>query len=189
MKISERRAGGFAYLWTLMLIAMLGAGLAAAGASYHFAMQRERERELLFIGREFREAIRSYYQSSGMVSQKEYPLRLEDLLKDPRQPGVKRHLRRIYRDPMTGKAEWGLVYVAGRIVGIHSLSTKEPIKQDGFERDEQSFRNKMEYREWRFVYPENLLSADSGQPQDAAMTDAMPADHRGRAMERGVIIK
>jgi hypothetical protein len=42
---------------------------------------------------------------------------------------MQRYLRRIYRDPMTSKTEWGLVQsVDGRIMGVHSLSKDKPLK-------------------------------------------------------------
>jgi hypothetical protein len=40
--------------------------------------------------------------------------------------------------------------VSGRIVGIHSLSTAMPIKQAGFEGDEQAFTGAQSYAEWIF---------------------------------------
>lgn len=40
---------------------------------------------------------------------------------------------------MTGKAEWGLVVVAGRVVGVHSLSQDMPIKVANFEPAEAAF--------------------------------------------------
>jgi type II secretory pathway pseudopilin PulG len=173
MKISER-SGGFAYLWTLMLVAMLGVGLSFAAESYQLGKRREQERELLFIGREFRDAIRSYYVASGMVTQREYPARLEDLLQDSRMAGTRRHLRRIYRDPMTGKAEWGLVRFGGRIIGVHSLSAVMPLKQSGFEPDEQAFEGKTSYREWQFVHAAPLTGQEEPRPASPLAPQAAP---------------
>lgn len=79
-----------------------------------------------------------------------------------RSPGVQRHLRRIYIDPMTGKSEWGLIRVAGRIVGIHSLSDRKPIKRDHFDAEDAACRNKEKYSEWTFTYPPDLLLRGDG---------------------------
>jgi type II secretory pathway pseudopilin PulG len=153
------RTSGFAYLWTLLLVAFMGVGLVIAGEVYSTAVQREKERELIFIGREFRQAIARYYESNPAGGQRQYPVSLEELVADPRFPGGKRYLRRIYVDPMIGKSQWGRIMVKGRIAGIYSLSEKRPIKQDNFESTEASFRGKEKYSEWVFTYPPDLMLA------------------------------
>jgi type II secretory pathway pseudopilin PulG len=164
---SERRrtrpfpARGFAYLWTLLLVAFMGVGLTVAGDLYATAARRDKERELLFVGHEFRNAIGRYYNAGG---RNQYPQTLEDLLKDPRFAGATRHLRRLYADPVTGKPEWAPVLVQGRIAGVHSLSAQQPIKQDNFEDDDAGLRQKAHYADWVFTYPHDLFIA----PQNGA---------------------
>lgn len=47
-------------------------------------------------------------------------------------------LRKIYRDPMTGKSDWGLVMAPqGGIMGVHSLSTARAIKHENFRGSDQ----------------------------------------------------
>jgi len=84
--------------------------------------QREKEAELIWIGNQFREAIGLYCQrSSGSV--KRYPEKLEDLLEDRRFLNRQRYLRKIYADPVSAKAEWGLVQAPeGGIAGVYSLA-------------------------------------------------------------------
>jgi len=101
------RSRGFTYIGLLIAVVLLGIGLALVGEVWNTAVKRDRERELLFVGDQFRQAIGRYYESSPGV--KQYPRKLEDLLEDKRFPVMKRYLRRIYLDPMTGKADWGLV--------------------------------------------------------------------------------
>lgn len=61
------------------------------------------------MGDQFRQAIARYYlMSPGTV--KLYPASFEDLLKDLRFVSTQRHLRKIYRDPMTHTTQWGLVH-------------------------------------------------------------------------------
>jgi len=155
------RQNGFAYLWVLLLVAFMGLGLTLGVEMYTTGVQRDKEKELLAIGRQFRVAIRRYYESatgSGSATGRlDYPATLEDLLKDNRTPGIKRHLRKIFVDPMTGKAEWGLVRINGRIAGVYSLSDKMPIKQGSFEADDSSFYGKEKYSEWQFTYPSDLM--------------------------------
>lgn len=156
-QLTRKRQTGFAYLWVLLLIAFLGVGLTIGAEIYTTASQRDKEKELLSIGRQFRSALARYYGIQTPNGKHSYPATLEDLLQDGRTPGIRRHLRKVFVDPMTGKAEWGLVLVSGRIVGVHSLSNKTPIKQDGFEVDDLSFKGKEKYGEWKFTYPADLL--------------------------------
>jgi type II secretory pathway pseudopilin PulG len=134
----------------LLAVALHGAVLAAVGVVWSNAQKRERETQLLFVGHEFRKAIRSYAAGAGGAGT--YPESLEDLLRDPRTPALKRHLRKIYVDPMTGKAEWGLVRSPeGKgILGVYSLSEDAPLKTGNFAEADKEFEGKTSYAEWKF---------------------------------------
>jgi type II secretory pathway pseudopilin PulG len=150
-----RRAAGFTYIAVLALVAVLGVTLAAAGQAWHTVQQREKERELLFIGQEFRMALDRYARQTPRNGGRA-PLRLEDLLQDPRAPGVKRYLRRIYVDPMTGSTDWGLVRGAdGAIYGVHSLSSQQPLKTAGFAPVDRRFEGAARYSDWIFMQARN----------------------------------
>lgn len=145
------RMRGFGYIGLLILVAMMSAALAGAGEVWHTAQQREKEQELLFAGGQFRRAIAQYYANTPGKARR-YPLHLEELLKDPRHPGVRRYLRKIYLDPMTGKAEWGLVTgPGGEIYGVYSRSQDAPLKQAGFRLVEKDFEGRTKYSEWVFM--------------------------------------
>ena len=155
---------GFTYVVLLIAVAIIGVGLAAKGVEWDRSAQRAREAELLFVGNEFRRAIALYYyRSPGPVQ--EYPGSLEDLLEDRRYPGTQRYLRRIYRDPMTGKAEWGQIIAGGGIIGVHSLSTGQPIKSGNFSEANREFAEKSSYSEWRFIFAPVVASATSQKGQ------------------------
>ncbi len=157
------RQGGFTYIGLLLLIAIGGIGLAAVGQVWHTESQREREKELLFVGEQYARAIGSYYESTpGAV--KQYPASLEELLEDRRVPVVRRYLRKLYRDPVTGEADWVLILQQGRIVGVHSQSERKPVKQDGFAEAYAGFTGAAQYRDWRFVH-----AAGSGGSGSIAM--------------------
>ncbi len=159
--VRGRCAGGFTYVFVLLLVAVLGVGLAATGQLWHTAMKRERERELLFIGREMRRALDMYYDSSPGI--KRYPTSLEALVEDRRYPAVRRYLRRVYRDPMTATARWGLVKTAdGSIVGVYSLSTEQPLKTDNFAPEEEAFTGKTKYSDWIFRAERDTTLSTSG---------------------------
>lgn len=126
---TRRRNGsaGFTYIGVLLLIAFMGVALGLVGEVWRTVQMREAERDLRFIGNEFRRAIGRYYQSTpGPV--KRFPNSLSNLLNDDRYPGTRRYLRRIYRDPITNRPDWGLVKAPeGGIAGVYSLSEDEPI--------------------------------------------------------------
>ena len=148
---SGSREAGFTYLAMLLAVAVIGIGLAAAGQSWSTAAQREKEAELLFAGGEFRRAIRSYYFASPGAPR--YPRQLQDLLRDDRFPSVRRHLRRLYRDPMTGGREWGLVEAPeGGLMGVHSRSAASALKTANFTEANRDLEGRTRYADWKFVF-------------------------------------
>jgi type II secretory pathway pseudopilin PulG len=131
----------------LLLLAVAALGIAGAAAASVGATlsRRSAERQLLAIGAEFEQALRSYAAAGPG------PHALEDLLKDPRVPGLRRHLRQVYADPLTGRIEWGLERgPAGAIVGIYSLAPGRPIQQGGFEPKWAHFGEAQAYGQWVF---------------------------------------
>lgn len=148
---AARRAGGFTYFIVLNLIAVTGIGAAALGTMWHTAAQREKERELLAIGGEFRRAIGAFY-AVAVEGRRQYPRSLDDLLRDQRFPGVRRYLRRIYVDPVTNNDEWGLVRAPdGGIMGVYSLSDARPLKTGAFSTVDRDFEGAEHYSDWQFV--------------------------------------
>ncbi len=142
---------GFSYIGVLILVAIMGVMLAATGDMWQTTQQREKEDELLFAGHQFRQAIQRYYQQSP--GQKSYPKVLGDLLQDPRLPAMRRYLRRIYYDPMTGTSDWGLVTgPSGEIYGVYSKSDAEPLKKANFGYADSTFEGATKYSQWQFVF-------------------------------------
>ena len=171
----NRYTGGFTYIGLMIFIALMGIGLALAGQVWHTATQREKEKELLFAGDQFRAAITKYYEGSPGGATK-FPNSLEDLLDDRRYPTTKRHLRKIFRDPMTGETRWGLVESpTGGIMGVYSLSEHEPRKISGFRPRDEAFEGAASYSDWQFAY------AVAVPPEQAAATPApgVPQDSGG----------
>jgi type II secretory pathway pseudopilin PulG len=143
---------GFTYLGLLFFIAVMGLALAATGTVASMERKREKEKELLFVGAQFRQAISRYYERSpgGL---KQYPPNLEALLHDSRYPGAHRYLRKVYADPLTGKTDWGLVEgPGGTVMGVYSLSKTQPLKVGNFTEVDQAFEGKTTYADWKFVY-------------------------------------
>jgi type II secretory pathway pseudopilin PulG len=149
-KNEMRRQAGFTFLSLMFAVAIAGIALAGTGALWQMESRREKEKELLFIGEEYRRAISSYYDKSPGGT-KQFPNKLEDLLQDKRFPNPTHHLRRLYRDPMTADGEWGLIKQEGRIMGVASRSSDKPIKIAGFSVDQGDFEGAASYAEWRFI--------------------------------------
>lgn len=152
----------------LFVVVLMGTGLAKAGVLWQTAQKRDGEEELLFVGHQYAKAIELYYLNTpGQI--KRYPRELGDLLKDARQQGIKRYLRKLYADPITGKAEWGIVNAPdGGIAGVYSLSTAEPLKKANFKYVDRAFADKTRYSEWIFGY----LATGPGKPAPAAESSA-----------------
>ena len=97
-----RNQRGFTLLMVLVMIVVIGLVLGITGASWKTITQRAKEEELLFRGEQYRQAIGSYFNSAQGGAKGAYPANLEDLLRDPRSAQVVRHIRKLYKDPMTG---------------------------------------------------------------------------------------
>jgi type II secretory pathway pseudopilin PulG len=146
-----RRQAGFTYLGILLAVAILGVMLAAAGTVWTTAARRDREVELLFVGEAYRAAIESYYRHGSAAGQ--LPRELADLVEDRGALVLKRHLRRLYVDPMTGRLDWEIVRTPdGGILGIHSSSHGVPLKRANFPPGESEFADAGCYCNWQFVF-------------------------------------
>ena len=152
---------GFTYIGLLILVVISGIALGGVGIVWHQDAQREREKELLFIGDEFRKAIGSYYENTP-ADIKQFPQNLNDLLLDKRFPVVKRHLRKLYLDPMPPFKSWGLVKDNNRIIGIYSQSESKPIKKYGFPSQFESFNTTIHYKDWKFIYLPGSMPSNTG---------------------------
>jgi len=158
---------GFTYIGLLILIAILSVAATATIQLGSIVQRRDAEQQLLYVGDQFRLALRSYRDSSP-VGAPPFPKELEQLLKDPRFPATRRHLRAIPVDPLTGESVWGLVRSPeGWIIGVHSLSQARPIKVSNFEPEFASFEGKEKVSEWVFSALPVLVQrpVDSKQPQ------------------------
>jgi type II secretory pathway pseudopilin PulG len=150
--MGRRPSDGFTYLGLLILLAVMGL-VAAAGLKMGTLLQRAAaEEELLEIGAQFSEALRSYAAATPQ-GQAQQPPGLQDLLKDPRFPNPRRHLRKIFVDPVTGKAEWGIIYLGDKVgvLGVYSLSNAQPLKIANFDIRFQNMDNRQRISDWKFL--------------------------------------
>ncbi len=112
---------GYGLVFLIFLIAAAGLAMAGLGEVWSRTAQRQKREELDFIGRQFVLAIESY-RSQSPDGSPPLPQRLEDLLTDTRSGPTRRHLRRLFADPYSGRAEWGLIVTERGIAGIYSLA-------------------------------------------------------------------
>jgi type II secretory pathway pseudopilin PulG len=146
------RQSGFTYVGLLIFVAVLSL-MSSSALRVGMTMQRHQdEQDLLDRGQTLVKALASYMRATP-AGQSRYPKNIEDLLRDPRYPkNVVRHLRTIAVDPMTGKAEWGLLLTTDKkgITGFYSLSDAKPWRKS-FMPPFDEFEDKPRYKDWLFT--------------------------------------
>lgn len=168
------RQQGAILLAVLVLLMLAGMALATYSQSWAAARQRSLEKELLFDGLAYQQAIESYYLSTpGPV--KALPLSLADLVDDKRYPKPLHHLRKLYPDPLNPQREWGLIKQGGAILGVYSQADGVPFKQANFDPPLDGLAAAKSYADWRFVYiPRGAVPA--ANPAAPASTPTTPAN-------------
>jgi type II secretory pathway pseudopilin PulG len=147
-----RQEAGFTYLGLMILVTVIGMAGAATLKIGSLLQRAEAEHELLEFGAAFSAALESYAAATPR-GQPTQPTSLQDLLRDPRFPAPRRHLRKIFVDPVSGKAEWGILSAGegGRIVGVYSRSQAKPLKIANFDARFINFENKKHLSDWKFT--------------------------------------
>jgi hypothetical protein len=117
----RKRAGGgeegYALVLVMFFLALLVLSLATAAPTVVSSVQREREAEMVWRGKQYTRGIRMYY-----VKMNRFPTSLDDLTKP--KTGI-RFMRQAYKDPMNlVDGSWRLIYVGpnGQLIG--SLSDR-----------------------------------------------------------------
>jgi len=93
-----RNRAGYSLVILMLAIFVLAVGLLIAIPVWQTQIQREKEEELIFRGRQFVEAVR--------LCQKKNPGTFAKSLDELVQ---KRFLRRLYKDPMTSDGKWNVI--------------------------------------------------------------------------------
>jgi type II secretory pathway pseudopilin PulG len=152
MSMRPCRQGGFTYLGLIILVTVIGL-VGAATLKVDALLQRAAaEEELLAVGAAFSAALESYAAATPR-GQPAQPPSLRELLKDPRTPALRRHLRKIFVDPMTGGTDWGIVWLGDHVgvLGVYSLSQAKPLKVGNFDARFVGFDNKQHLSDWKFM--------------------------------------
>jgi type II secretory pathway pseudopilin PulG len=183
--LRSRRQDGFTYVGLIVLVTIIGLVGAATLKADALLRRAAAEEELLEIGAAFSAALTSYAEATPR-GQPPQPPSLEELLKDPRFPGIRRHLRKIFVDPITGKAEWGIVWLnkgngingagGSGVVAVYSLSQAKPLKQSNFDARYQGLENKEHLADWKFAATgQGVAQGQAGQPGQPPGQPGQPA--------------
>lgn len=109
---------GYTLLILLFAVSLITIGLLIALPVWQTQIQREKEEELIFRGKQFTEAIRLYQTKKPG----QYPSSLEELVEE-------KCLRRLFLDPMTTHGEWNIILPYQR--GATSRTRRPPPRQRG----------------------------------------------------------
>lgn len=138
---------GAVLLVLLLALSLLALGQLMVLEAATTARQREREQQLQFSGEQFRRALLSYARVTP-AGAPIHPATLEELLLDRRLARPQAHLRQLWPDPFTGRADWQLIQANGRIVGLHSrASVPVFMPPPGWQHGDRP----PQARDWRFV--------------------------------------
>jgi type II secretory pathway pseudopilin PulG len=147
---SGRRERGLTWWGLMVVLALSGAALAALGRQWSLQTQREREAELRFRGEQISQAVGRYRAARQPAA---WPQGLQDLLEDRRgsfEGEPRHHLRRLWADPFTGRADWELLPAPGPergFVGVRSRSDARRLSHQGVMPQEEP-----RVSDWRFVH-------------------------------------
>jgi type II secretory pathway pseudopilin PulG len=126
MPVGKHRAGrfqpasGFTYIGLLIAIALMSIALVAASEVWVTTARHQKMVQMEWIGEQYVQGIGSYYYAN-VGSVRFYPKTLDDLLEDKRYLSIRRHLRQLYKNPMTEQLDWKLIPAPdGGIAGVET---------------------------------------------------------------------
>lgn len=151
--ISKQR--GFTYILALIAVAITTITSTTAYLNSRYIAKRALEREIMFEGMAYYNAIRSFYLAR---TPHRYPARLEDLEQDPRFLN-KKHIRKKYN--LYGNSNsWNVLRNNnGNIIGVYFDSVKQPLKKTDFPEEFKQFSIASSYRDWKFVFLPNPVKS------------------------------
>jgi len=89
---------GYMILFLVFAVLVITIGLMVAVPVWQTQIQREKEEELLFRGKQYVESIRLFQQKKPGA----FPRKLEELIEE-------KCIRQLYKDPMTPSGEWNII--------------------------------------------------------------------------------
>ena len=140
---------GYTYVTVLLLVFAVALGAQAARVPTESARISDREAELLFRGTAYREAIEAFYRADP--ENPRFPAELSDLTQDPRDETL-RHIRRLYKDPITGQAFRLIRKDDDTITGVRSTSSEKPRQSFFASETNAAFNDATRYADWEFIF-------------------------------------
>lgn len=130
---------GFALPVLLLALAVAAIAATTAQVPLTYRLAREREEELHFRGRAYVLAIRSFYMAEPQPLRRRLPISVDELERDPRF-AQKRHIRRLYDDPLAKTDGTPFRVITGSagpaspqgLIGVASTSDTTLLRRAGF---------------------------------------------------------
>jgi type II secretory pathway pseudopilin PulG len=97
---------GYILIMLLFVVTAMGIGLLVAVPVWETQIQREREDELIFRGKQYVESVRLFQ----VKKPGSFPKTLEELVEE-------KCLRRLYKDPMTQEGDWNIILLPQGVPG------------------------------------------------------------------------
>ena len=94
----ENRTSGYVLIMLLFVVTAMGIGLLVAVPVWQTQIQREKEEELIFRGKQYVEAVRVFQIKKPGT----FPKTLEELVEE-------KCLRRPFKDPMSPDGDWNII--------------------------------------------------------------------------------
>jgi type II secretory pathway pseudopilin PulG len=98
-----KESRGYLVIMLMMAVFVITLGLLVAVPVWQTELQREKEEELIFRGKQYAEAVRVYVQKNPG----RYPASLKELLD-------KKCIRKLYRDPLGPGGQWNVILTTGK---------------------------------------------------------------------------
>jgi type II secretory pathway pseudopilin PulG len=111
---SYKNDSGYMMLILVFAVFVLTIGLMVAVPVWQTQIQREKEEELIFRGKQYVESIRIFQKNNPGA----LPKSLEDLIEE-------KCIRKLYKDPMTESGEWNIILL---YPGVSSKQGSSPQK-------------------------------------------------------------
>lgn len=103
----SRAARGYILIILMMAVFIISLGFLVAAPLWQTEIQREKEEELIFRGKQYVEAVRIFNKKNPG----RFPSNLKDLLD-------KKCIRRLYKDPMTHDGQWNVILASTAAGGM-----------------------------------------------------------------------